>query len=154
MAPVRADAENVAPVPGASGVQLQPTFQWNPADWATGYEFELSAAADYSSPIVSKTGANALISAVWGLEQKLDYATTYYWRVKAVSKTTDSVWANGTFTTMSEAAAPPAAPAPPAPPESTVVKKIGPAYIWAIIGIGAALVIAVIVLIVRTRRVV
>ena len=34
------------------------------------------------------------------------------------------------------------------------VKKIGPAYIWAIIGIGAALVIAVIVLIVRTRRVV
>jgi len=149
-----ADAENVAPVPGATGVQLQPTFQWNPADWATGYEFELSAAADYSSPIVSKTGANALTSAVWGLEQALDYSTPYYWRVKAVSKTTDSVWANGTFTTMAKAAAPPPAPTTSAAPPPVVVEEVAPAYIWAIIGVGAALVIAVIVLIVRTRRVV
>jgi len=149
-----ADAENVAPVPGATGVQLQPTFQWNPADWATGYEFELSAAADYSSPIVSKTGANALTSAVWGLEQALDYSTPYYWRVKAVSKTTDSVWANGTFTTMAKPAAPPPAPTTSAAPPPVVVEEVAPAYIWAIIGVGAALVIAVIVLIVRTRRVV
>ena len=50
-----------------------------------------------------------------------------------------------------EAAAPepPAPPeAPPPPPEPTT-----PVYIWVIIGIGAALVIAVIILIVRTRRV-
>lgn len=32
----------VAPSPGAADVSIRPAFQWNPADWATGYEFELS----------------------------------------------------------------------------------------------------------------
>jgi hypothetical protein len=41
---------------------------------------------------------------------------------------------------------------PTQPTPTTVKEEISPAYIWAIIIIGAILVIAVIVLIVRTRR--
>ena len=39
-------------------------------------------------------------------------------------------------------------------PADIVMEEVAPAYIWAIVGIGAVLVIAVIVLIVRTRRIV
>jgi len=91
----------------------------------------------------------------------LEYNTTYFWGVKAVEPT-ESPQSIGTFRTMSVdvyvcpfgdgetfgslgaleshiAAAHPAAT---------------PAYIWAIIVIGAVLMIAVIMLIVKTRRVV
>jgi hypothetical protein len=82
-------------------------------------------------------------------EQKLDNSTTYYWKVRAIAKTTDSEWAQGVFTTMSAPPTPPTPPPPPPEPEPPTT----PMYIWVIIGVGAALVIAVIILIVRTRRV-
>jgi hypothetical protein len=142
-------ASNVAPSPGATDVQLTPTFQWNPADWATGYEFVLAKDAAFSDTLVSKTGANALTATVYMSEQKLDVSTTYYWKVRAIAKTSDSEWAQGVFTTMS---APPPPPEEP-PPEKEPPPPTTPMYIWVIIGVGALLVIAVIILIVRTRRV-
>ena len=84
-------------------------------------------------------------------EQELAYSTTYYWKVRAVSKTSASEWATGVFTVAGEPAAAPTAP--PAAATPTPVDTSTPVYIWVIIGIGAALVIAVIILIVRTRRV-
>jgi len=145
----------VAPSPGAAGVPIRPSFQWNPADWATGYEFELSenpgltARGYFVEVVTSATGDNALGNTVWLCDRDLDYSTTYYWHVKAVSATSKSVWGTGVFTT--EAA--PVVPEPPPPPTPTP-EPTTPAYIWAVIGIGAALCLAVIVLIVRTRRVV
>jgi photosystem II stability/assembly factor-like uncharacterized protein len=139
---------NVAPAPGATDVMLTPTFQWNPADWATGYEFVLAKDAAFTDAVISKTGANALTATVYLCETKLAYSTTYYWKVRAVGKTTESLWAQGVFSTE---AAPPTPPAPPPPPPPEP-EPVTPAYIWVIIGIGAALVIAVIILIVRTRR--
>jgi len=139
-----------APSNGATNVPLQPTFAWNSADWATGYEFVLAKDAAFSDTVASKTGANALSGTVYLCEQKLANSTTYYWRVRAISKTSNSEWASAVFTTEGTAPAapkPPSAPPPPPPAPGT------PAYIWVIIGIGAPLVIAVIVLIVRTRRV-
>jgi len=147
---------NEAPAPGATGVQLRPAFQWNPSDWATGYEFELSKAPGttaggfYVDALIGMTGTNALVNTVWQCNIDLDYSTTYYWHVRAISATSQSVWANGTFTTMEK-------PVPPAPPVQVNIPPapapITPAWIWAIVIIGAILVIAVIVLIVTTRRV-
>ena len=69
-------------------------------------------------------------------------------------------WVAGVFTTEARPAevAPPTGVAPPAPPEVEVVEipvapAIPPALLWVIVAIGAVLVIALIVLIVRTRRV-
>lgn len=138
-----------APTAGATNVPVKPSFAWNPADWATGYEFVLATNTAYSTPLISKTGANALTGTTYLSEQTLAYSTTYYWRVRAISKTSQSAWAEGVFTTV--AAPPPPPTPPPSPPPAP--KPTTPAYIWVIIGIGAALVIAVIILIIRTRRV-
>jgi photosystem II stability/assembly factor-like uncharacterized protein len=138
-----------APYNGATNVPINPSFAWNAADWATGYEFVLARDAAFTDVVVSFTGANALTNTVYLYAEDLAYGTTYYWKVRAVSKTSDSEWAQGVFTTEAEAPEPPEPPPPPPPaPEPTT-----PVYIWVIIGIGAALVIVVIILIVRTRRV-
>jgi hypothetical protein len=138
-----------APYNGATNVPLQPTFAWNAADWATGYEFILALDRQFTEPVVSKTGFNQLITTVFkDLEMTLEYDTTYYWKVRAVSKTSSSEWAMAVFTTIGKPPTPPPTPKPtppPGPPPPT------PTYIWVIIGIGAALVIAVIILIIRTR---
>jgi hypothetical protein len=138
------------PTNGATNVSLMPTFAWNPADWATGYEWELADNQNFSGA-TKKT----LPTTAYALDTELDYSTTYYWRVRATSATSSSEWAVGVFTTMGKAAPPPAPPpAPPAPPPETIIlpSPIPPFILWTIVGVGAALVIAVIILIVRTRR--
>jgi hypothetical protein len=72
----------------------------------------------------------------------LDYDTVYFWGVMAIEPT-ESPLSIGTFTTMAEPVEVVPLEAPPTP-----------AYIWAIIVIGAVLMIAVLMLIVKTRRVV
>ena len=154
-----------APAPGATGVSLAPNFQWSPIAGATGYRLEIADNAAF-------TGATSMLvdSNVWAASD-LAYSTVYYWRVKAISGDTESSWANAVFTTMAEPVAPvppvTIQPAPPAvTPQVTVTVQpapvttpeptpgVTPGWIYAIIAVGAVLVIAVIVLIVRTRRVV
>jgi hypothetical protein len=100
--------------------------------------------------------------------------TTYYWRVRTTSPLY-SPWSEArSFTVESmevappvEVIVPPAPPTPeivvepkvdvvipPTPPVQVTEEVITPGWIYAIIVVGAVLVIAVIVLIVRTRRVV
>jgi hypothetical protein len=149
------------PYPGSSSIPIRPTFAWNSAEWATGYEFVLADNEDFTDPLVEETVADT----VYALGFDLEYGTTYYWKVRAVSATSVSNWATGIFTTASEPAAEvwtcpicgltfdtraeleahyAAMHAPEAPTT--------PFYIWVIVAIGAVLVIAVIVLIVTTRR--
>ena len=143
-----------SPANGASNVPLMPTFAWNAADWATGYEFVLADNPSFTSAIASET----VTTTVFTSETELAYSTAYYWKVRAVSSTSESEWGTGVFTTMDEAPAPPPAPSPQPQPTLTVPAPIQappaiPDYLlWTIVGIGAALAIAVIVLIVRTRR--
>jgi hypothetical protein len=146
-----------SPGNGDTGVALMPSFAWNAADWATGYEFILADNANFSSPIASKT----VTGTVYASETELEYGTTYYWKVRAVSAASQSEWGTGVFTTMAKPVAPPppivVEPTPPAPPAPAPIQIPVPAAIptWAlvtIIAIGAVLFIVVIVLIVRTRR--
>jgi hypothetical protein len=109
---------------------------------------------------------------------------TYYWRVKASQPMESGYSEARNFSVQEATVSPPVTvtiqppapaptitipPAPPAPPAPTITvppaptitvppaqppAQITPAWIWAIVVIGAVLVIAVIILIVRTRRVV
>jgi len=158
---------------GGYDAPLQPLFQWSSLKWATGYEFQLAKDPNFNDIVVNKTGADALgATTVYQPVTKLDYNTTYYWRVRGIGASTETDWSPVTgFTTMAE----PVEPAPPVvveevpppvieippaqpppqiniPPAPEAPAPIAPAYIWAVIVIGAILVIAVIVLIVRTRR--
>jgi len=165
--PTAATVPNVSsPENGSSIDTTSPAFSWTPVSGATMYQFQLSDDPAFGTTLVDEELAAAGIMP----SVALDRGTTYFWRVKAIAPV-DGDWstvANFIVAEEAPAPAPPVVveqtPAPvieiPAPPPATVVEippappveKIAPAYIWAIIIIGAVLVIAVIVLIVRTRR--
>jgi hypothetical protein len=136
-------------------------FNWGAVAGAT-YNFQLANNSDFTTPIVDKTG---LTSAVYGTTASLNYASTYYWRVQAVTAGGNSAWTVGTFTTVAVPGLPVytcpvdglqfATQAELAAHNATAHAPVGsvtPAYIWAIIAVGAVLIIAVLVLIVRARR--
>jgi hypothetical protein len=164
---------------GGYNAPLNPTFQWGFVPNSSGYEFQLATDPMMDNVIVDLTGANALTDTAFQLTTiTLDYNTTYYWKVRGISGTSETAWSPVTsFTTMAE----PAPPAEPGditvePPEVTIPDIVIPeikvpaaqvtveptpiveepaistGYLLVIIIIGAILVIAVIVLIVRTRR--
>lgn len=142
----------IAPSPGATNVSIKPAFQWNAADWATGYEFVLARDSGFVDVVIVMTGDKALPITAWADDRNLDYDTTYFWKVRAISPTSHSEWAVSVFTTET---APPSLPLPQPPPPSPVPLPSSPfklMYIWAIIGIGVALIISLLVVIVRTSR--
>jgi len=146
-----------APWPGEPDVPLSPTFEWSGIEWADYYEYELAldptttAGGYFSTPLVALVGTSSLVSTAWKSDITLDYETRYYWHVKAIGVDTDTPWSDvGTFTTLG---VPPEAPTSQPPVVIPPAQNITPAWIWAIVIIGAILVIAVIVLIVTTRRV-
>jgi hypothetical protein len=165
-----------APAASAVDVGLRPTFSWATVPAATAYELELADNPFYANAKSKKP----LSHTVWTWDLDLEYDTTYYWRVRAVTATEEGAWSEGVFTTIAEAV-PPApelyecptcglsfdtidklqkhweavhvAPPPPPAPAPVVTPPIPDYLLWTIIAIGAVLVIVVIVLIVRTRRV-
>jgi hypothetical protein len=179
----------IAPIAGATGQPLRPTFQWSAVQNADSYELELADNPFFANAQAKKPLQNT----IWTWDKDLTAGTTYYWRVRAVSAGNASDWVSSVFTTATAAqlsgttatVAPPAPPVtvtttatpPPAPkffepnsglyfntqaelqqyqaahPGGAPTAPGTPPYIWVIIAIGAILVIAVIVLIARTRRV-
>jgi len=154
---------------GGWDASLNPTFQWQTVGGATNYEFQLSKNNTFTDLVVDATGGNAFgnVTAFVLTDQTLSYDTSYFWRVRAISATSTTEWSPAiAFTTMAEAVEQPTSTGPavtqPAvtqtsivvtqPVTTQVVEETAPAYIWAIIVVGAILVIAVVVLIVRTRR--
>ena len=106
------------------------------------------------------------------VDETLDYSTTYYWRVRGVTGAAPpkgaapgGPWVSSVFTTKAEpkeVAEPEVREKVVTKTEVQVVEVPGPAappaaipawMLLTIIGIGAVLVIALVVLIVRTRRV-
>jgi hypothetical protein len=149
----------VRPLPGAQDVILSPTFAWRPADGVEYYEIDVATDADFTSIVTSGTP----VANTWAIDVALDYSTVYYWRVRGIAPTgiPEADYVVSIFTTMAK----PAEAAPPVkveevqPPEITVevpapVQAIPSWMALTIIIIGAVLVIALVVLIVRTRRVV
>jgi hypothetical protein len=164
------------PAQGATNIPVDTTFTW-PASTATGatYQFVIAeelgnvdkfAIIDYSATCPT----NATV-----LRETLKYDTTYWWRVRTVTATSQSDWTVYFFTTAPAPAASTTTPTTAAitpivtvvlptnsPVTPTVINSgttgpttpVIPTYLlWAVIAVGAVLVIAVIVLIVRTRRI-
>jgi len=172
-------AELLAPEVGEVDVSLRPAFAWSAVEDADGYNFELADNADFIVPLVKLSDDLSMLTVTaYGYRPGLDYSASYYWRVRAVAgdasthKKThittfeeEGDWVTGVFTTMDEPTeeAPPVVVEEVGPPEITVepivevitpaATPITPAWIYVIIGVGGVLVIALIVLIVRTRRV-
>jgi hypothetical protein len=144
----------LGPQGGAQGLDPASVgFSWAPVSGASEYQIIVATDAGLTKTVAG-TPANVTIPAYNATG--LTNSTVYYWAVKA-TKPTASVQTVGTFTTMAK----------PTPPPTTtgggggavnptiIVQQPAaetPAYIWAVIAIGAILVIAVIILIVRTRR--
>ncbi len=150
----------VAPAPGATGVgTMNVGFSWHMTATADAFKWVLSANADLSSPLQTKTGLTTTACTYTGT---LTHGTTYYWQVTAYNAgAVISTSVIGTFTTGAQgafcdpidglcfdsAAALQAHEATSHPAPAT------PFWVWVVIAIGAVLVIVVIVLIFRTRRV-
>ncbi|MEJ2047344.1 MAG: hypothetical protein P8X92_04710, partial [Dehalococcoidia bacterium] len=144
----------LAPTKGALDVPTQNIgFSWTSVRNATSYSFVLSPNANLTGALVSQDMSTTAFNYVG----PLDYSKAYYWQIIAwedgTRLTTSSI---GVFNTMAE----PVEPTPPVVVEQQpapvinipAAEEITPTWIYAIIGIGAALAVVVIVLIVRTRR--
>jgi hypothetical protein len=144
----------LAPDEGAMGTPVENLgFSWTSVRNATSYSFVLSPNANLAGALVSQDMSTTAFNYVG----PLDYSKAYYWQIIAwqdgTRLTTSSI---GVFNTMAE----PAAPTPPVVVEEQPApvinippaEQITPTWIYAIIGIGCALAVVVIVLIVRTRR--
>jgi len=163
------------PAAGATNVPLKPVFQWAAITGAQSYDLQVSDNPVFVNPLDAQTGLN---TNVWTFTKELENGKTYYWRVRAVSASgVASEWVSSAFTTATEAVDEPGDPgtAPvititqPAAPIITITQPAAPVItitqagdsdapttpvsVWVLIVIGAVLIIAVIVLIVRTRRV-
>jgi hypothetical protein len=158
----------LSPENGVTGTSQMPSFSWSPVSGTTMYRFVLANNPALTAPIVDITTG----STAYAVATELALDTTYYWAVQSIEPVEGGFSAISNFTVMGapveapppvevkEVPAPviniPPAPAPPPdiviPPAPPPPAPIAPAYIWAVIIIGAVLVIAVIVLIVRTRR--
>jgi len=146
-----ATSTGVSPSPCATDVPIRPAFAWQPADGATGYEFVLARDSGFTDVVVALTGTDALPATAWGCDRDLDYSTTYFWKVRAISATSYSGWGTNVFTTE-------AAPSAPLPPQSSLPSLAPeptptiPFYLMGVaIGIGVILVVALLVFIVRRR---
>ncbi len=143
----------LSPAAGATTVSARPTFSWSAYPGATKYELQASLDTTFAVRWVARVGDTALPGTSWVSDRDFDPSTVYYWRVRPqLTATTFGPYTTGIFTT----AGIPEPTQPAITPTFTVIPPAAaptPAYIWAIIAIGAVLVIAVIILIVRTRRV-
>ncbi|MFC1941057.1 hypothetical protein ACFLWL_01415 [Chloroflexota bacterium] len=148
-----------SPAVGATNVPIMPTLTWNAYEDAVKYYVEIGEDPTFAIWDSMYTTESAFVKAT----EALDYYTTYYWRVRAVTADgMEPAVTEGVFTTE---AAPVKAEPPvviePSPPTDIKIVEVPipqptaiPSYLlWVIIAIGAVLIIALIVLIVRTRRI-
>lgn len=138
-------AINVMPMAGAQNVAVNTTFQWEEIWGASHYEWNLATDSTFATILDSQTPIDPFCQPA----ATLAYDTTYAWRVRAMADTTPlSDWVRSSFHTEIEPTGPVDVSDVTIPP----VENITPAWIWAIIAIGAVLVIVVVILIWLTRQ--
>jgi hypothetical protein len=108
-----------SPEAGALGMPVKPIFQWSAIAGAECYELVVSTEAVLDNPTILKTGTYALPTTAWQCNIALNYDTTYYWKVRAISADTCSAWsAVSAFSTESPPSLQPTpSPEPPQPPQ-------------------------------------
>ncbi len=156
------------PLNGAVAIPIDVTFTWPAVAGATSYDFvlaqELGQIDKFAIPDYGSTTPTNAVKA----STDMKYNTQYWWRVRSVNSIGSSAWTVGTFTTAKEPAAVVTptttiiVPTQPAVTPTVIITTSAPVeqtpvipsyLLWAVIAVGAVLVIVVIVLIVRTRRI-
>jgi len=100
----------------------------------------VSAEASLANPSILKTDAYALPTTAWQCNTPLNYDTTYYWKVRAISGDSYSDWsAVGAFTTESPSP-PPESPQPP--PEPPPPQPTTPDWMQWLLPLGGGLLLA------------
>ncbi|MCX6010688.1 MAG: hypothetical protein NT134_00215, partial [Chloroflexi bacterium] len=93
------DPAGISPLCGAVDTSVRPAFCWQSVEGASGYEFILAGDGQFTDVVIAKTGADALKTTAWECDIELDYATTYFWKVRAISDISYSDWRVCLFTT-------------------------------------------------------
>ncbi len=88
------DLQPEMPAPGAEEVPIKPVFQWSVVVGAEAYELLVATDADFTHPVIVKINEYALKANVWKCDVNLDYATTYYWKIRATTASTRSAWSS------------------------------------------------------------
>ena len=143
----------LAPENGSMGVGIEGVgFSWTSVGGATSYSFVFSENSDLSGAMASEE----LSGTAYTYTGMLDYSTPYFWQVTAWKNGSELATSDvGSFTTAGEPPPPPPEPEPTPPPADIVIppaEQITPNWIIAVIIVGAALAVLVIILILRTRR--
>jgi hypothetical protein len=171
------DPGHGSPTIGSYDVPIEPMFTWGKIDedGIRAIRYEIALSEDPTFTIIE--WSYNVDETFYKVDEPLRYSTTYYWRVRGVLgepyqearqwKTPSTPWTVGIFTTEDEPAPPPdpivVQPTKPEvnveiPPTKITIEPAEQAIpnymLWIIVAVGAILVIALIVLIVRTRRVV
>jgi hypothetical protein len=170
------------PTLGANDVAIDTSFAWNGGGISTAtYEIQIGTDSAFSTSSLVETAT--VNTNAYQLVSPLSYNTEYFWRVRTKTSTSTSAWTTAFFTTEKEPVVTtttgpttPVTTTVTVPGVTTTIAPVTttfsfpvttvtytpadtgdtgiPTYlIWAVIAIGAVLVIAVIVLIVRTRRI-
>ncbi|MFH0941925.1 MAG: hypothetical protein V1823_02740 [Chloroflexota bacterium] len=162
-----------APGFGATGVPLSPGFTWASATGVTEYELVLAQDAGLTGLVAGTPVRTSGPS--WQYPGELDYATTYFWQVRAIAPAAGEWSPVGSFTTRAKpepavaltTQSPPvlnsepakveiiSPPLPSAPSASTQPAPEPPnrqPLVWLAVGVGTALIIGLIGLIVKTGR--
>ncbi|MDD5082861.1 MAG: fibronectin type III domain-containing protein, partial [Dehalococcoidales bacterium] len=86
----------------AKNIETKPIFQWSALAGAEGYELMVARDAAFGDLVINRTGSQTLPSTAWQSDTSLDYATTYYWKVRGITVATNSAWSDvGAFSTRS-----------------------------------------------------
>jgi hypothetical protein len=168
--PIRAPVpELYSPANGGTVQTLRPGFSWTPMGGSVTYRFQIASDAAFTHIIqTTDVPAGGIDGAGVELTSPLVDGNQYFWHVQVLSEVTGDWSTVGNFIVRLPTEAPPPViitqtPAstiiltqtlpPPTTQVTTLTNNVvNPSYIWAIIIIGAVLVIAIIVLIVRTRK--
>ena len=139
-------SELLSPSNGCVDCPVGPvSFSWAPFKDTRKYRFILARDAALTNVIAQAE----IATTAYEYSGKLDYSTSYFWRVMAIEPV-PSDW-SATFSFQTEAAPTPAEQAPPSAP-SPQPAEATPLWAWVIIGIGAIMVIAVLVLAFKAHR--
>ncbi len=146
-----------SPPAGATGVPVDPIFQWSAIAGAEGYELVISTDANLGNPTILKSGDYALPTTAWQCNVALNYNTTYYWKVRAISADSCSAWsAVSAFTTEPPPSAQLASTPEPTPPQSQSDDSEWPDWMVplgiALLLVVAMILITLIIVVIRVTR--
>ncbi|HIE17016.1 MAG TPA: hypothetical protein EYP71_02350 [Dehalococcoidia bacterium] len=124
----------LVPACGARGISSRPGFSWTPMPGTTKYEFILAEDAGLTQVVVKTT----VSTTAYNYPDKLDRGATYFWQVRAIAPVVSDPSSVCSFTVVSQEE--PGAVLPEGPPWI-------PFWVWTMIAIYAALMVAIITLV-------